>query len=116
MTARMTLPVAAMPAAIADTVAVTLRAHGLSLSPELLSELGRNTTQALYALDESGAFERPPSGELLSVGQTLRALAHAGGRPGAPHADTAPVLLRVGDWLVESARADLGTVKGGKAA
>lgn len=106
----MVLPMERMPSAISDTVAVTLRAHGLALTPELLAEIGRNTTQALFAIDESPDVERPEVGELLSVGETLRALAAAG----RPNPETAQALARVGAWLSGMARAELE--KGSKAA
>lgn len=199
---KMTLPMARMPAAIAESVAAVLNVHGLSLSPDLLSEIGNNTTQALFALDEPlmryelgytetydlrrayqvhgledvellaaiirleqfegtasdvtdlchlaelaglpwremfpdvipGSPALPPSSEaseerdgeastpltapsrsgcapstadLLSVGQTLRALAAAG----RPNADTAEVLARVGEWLADTAKAELAKGK-----
>lgn len=114
MTTRMTLPMDKMPSAIAESVATTLRAHGLTLSPELLREIGNNTTQALWDLEESGAFgiEQPTIGERMSVGETLRALAAAG----RPNESTAPMLERVGTWLAGAARAELAAEKGGRAA
>jgi len=51
--ADMTLPVAAMPAAISDSVAAVLRVHGISIPPDILIEIGKNATQALFGLDVS---------------------------------------------------------------
>jgi hypothetical protein len=81
----MSLPMADMPAAISDSIAVTLKAHGLSLSPDVLRELGTNTA------------------EMLAVAETLRSLAHAG----RPNHETAVALARVGNWLADAARAEL---------
>ena len=108
----MTLPMAAMPAAISKSVTDVLAVHGLSLSADLLREIGRNCTQVLYNLDPTLEIEPPTLGERLSTGETLRALAAAG----APNAGTAEVLARVGDWLSAIARAELDAQKGGKAA
>lgn len=96
----MTLPLAAMPAAISESVAVALKAHGLSFSPDLLSEIGRNVAQALCALDETPDDASPPpeAGDLFSVGHTVRMLART-----APGEGTRAVMTRVGDWLVEQA-------------
>jgi len=52
---RITIALRAAPACIAESITTTLAAHGLSLSDALLSELGRNTAQALVDLDESDA-------------------------------------------------------------
>lgn len=109
MTTKMTLPLAEMPAAISDSIAVTLKAHGLTFSPELLGELGRNTAQALCALDEN--LLRPDDGEVLMVGHTLRALA----AKGEPNQATAPTLKSVGDWLVDLVMPGASS-KNGKAA
>lgn len=101
----MTLPVKEMPAAISESVELVLKAHGLSLSPDLLSEIGRNTTQALFSLDEG--LTRPDTGELLAVGHTLRGLARS-----APGAGTGEALSSVGEWLVEIADAEIAAAKG----
>lgn len=106
---KMILPVAAMPSAISESIAVTLRAHGLTFSPELLAEIGRNTTQALFAYDLASEVEEPSVADRLAVGDTLRCLAAAG----QPNADTAPALARVGSWLRDGARAELAAAMGG---
>jgi hypothetical protein len=97
----MTLPMADMPAAISESIAVTLKAHGLSLSPDILREIGNNTTQALCALDVAiDVSDAPPAAELLAVAETMRSLAQAG----RPNHDTAVALARVGSWLRDVAR------------
>lgn len=50
---RLLLPLAEMPACITDSVRVCLAAHGLTLSEEVLVELGRNAAQALISIDET---------------------------------------------------------------
>ncbi len=108
---KMTLPMEQMPSAISESVTAVLQAHGLTLSPELLRELGNNVTQALWALDPSdGDIKEPAVAERLSVGHTLRTFA----RVGQPNPETAEALMRVGTWLVEVAQAELG--KGSRAA
>jgi hypothetical protein len=108
------LPLAAMPAVIADGIATTLLARGLTLSPDMLRELGRNVAQTLCAIDELAMCEaeEPPIAERLAVGETLRALA----KNGYPNAETAEIFARVGEWLAEVAKFEAELAKGSKAA
>lgn len=101
----MKLPVAKMPAVISASTETTLAAHALKLSPDVLRELGNNIAQALYSLDLAafGGPEEPSTADRLRVGATMRALAAAG----HPNPETAEVLARVGDWLVEAAQAEV---------
>jgi len=100
---KMTLPLAAMPAAISQSVADVLKVHGLTLTPDLLRELGNNVTQALYGLDVSLGLEEPSVGERFATGHSLVALAHAG----HPNEEAASALGRVGEWLRQTALAEL---------
>lgn len=109
---KMTLPMASMPSVIRESIATALLAHGLTLSDDMLDELGRNVTQALWSLDPTdGEVEEPSVADRLAVGETLRALAH-GGDYGA----IAEKLGRVGKWVSDVARAELAAAMGGKAA
>lgn len=49
---KLILPLAEVPACVRESIDVCLKAHGLSLSPELLLELGNNVAQGLYSIDE----------------------------------------------------------------
>lgn len=109
---KMTLPMVEMPGVIRESVRAVLCVHGLTLSPDLLREIGNNTTQALYGIDENLDSEEsdaamPSTADRLAVGQTLRALAAAG----RPNAETAEALARVGDWLANTAKAELAKDK-----
>ena len=101
----MRLPLAKVPAVISESAATTLRAHALELSPELVRELGRNVAQALLSLDlVAFAGDEPSAADRLRVGETLRMLA----RSGSPDPEIAELLMRVGEWLGDAARAELG--------
>lgn len=49
---KLLLPLTAIPPCVRESIDVCLKAHGLSLSPELLTELGNNVAQGLYSIDE----------------------------------------------------------------
>lgn len=99
---QMKLPMAQCPSVISESVAKVLLVHGVTLAPDILNELGRNVTQALYSLDESlnelpAEVPEPSIAERFTVGQTLRSLAVLQ----QPNAEVARALSRVGDWLVD---------------
>ena len=50
--AKVVMKLAEMPACIRDSIRTCLAAHGMTLSPELLVELGNNVAQGLTSLDE----------------------------------------------------------------
>lgn len=100
----MTLPAARVPEAISLGVTAALKAHELSLSPDLIDEISFTTNKALLDLDESLATDAEPTmADRLAVGETLRALAMMG----RPNAETARALERVGSWLTRTAKAEL---------
>lgn len=50
---KVTFDLKAAPAVIAESIRCVLKVYGLELTADLLRELGNNTAQALYSLDES---------------------------------------------------------------
>lgn len=49
---KLVLQLAEVPACVSESIDVCLKAHGLSLSRELLVELGNNVAQGLYSIDQ----------------------------------------------------------------
>ena len=122
---KMILPMGEVPGVVRESVREVLRARGFTIARAVgakfavpleeavlenaLRELGNNTAQALWSIDQALNAPQLSTADALAAGQTMRALAASG----TPNAHTAAVLARVGEWLVERA---LTEMKGAKAA